>query len=144
MKKVFYLLILSLLLGCLNEESGLQQPQGEKYVATPLTIKSFTTNKELYRSRERMNMSVNIHSPLNSSCEVWVHGIKPYRKSNLERLYLKKDVDLNAGLNEVVFEYKLPSCTSCSGIREGSYEVVCEVSCGNQTLIQNKSIEVRK
>lgn len=107
-------------------------------------ITTVTTDKDLYHSNEKMNITITVNSAGNmDNTTARIEGIRD--DSGKLRISHEMPANLSAGPNVIFYEYKLPSCSHCSGIEEGTYEV-------NVTLIRNgvpvsnmtRSVELRQ
>ena len=97
-------------------------------------IENISTNNIVYHSAELMKLNISIYSTSNlQKAVVKVSGING-------RLNEEKIVNLKEGINEVYFNYQLPRCNVCGGIKAGDYEINCEVSYRN--LTSEKSIKI--
>ena len=99
-----------------------------------VAVTSFQTDKDLYHSKEMMQIQVSISSgsPVaNATVHIW--GIT----DRYGDTHLMKDipVELNPGVTTITTEYQLPACSKCSGIDPGDYPVNLKlVRDGNQLL----------
>jgi len=92
-------------------------------------ITAVTTDKDLYHSNEKMNITIMVNSAGNmDNTTARIEGIR----DDDGKFRIKHDMpaNLSEGSNVLVYEYKLPSCSKCSGLGEGTYQV-------NVTLIRN-------
>ncbi len=104
-----------------------------------LTVKA---DKSIYRSYEKINLSVELLSDQNLQ-DVFIEakGIT----SRLKRDYFNqtKIIDLPKQTNqEIVFTQTLPSCNSCSGLSPGNYSITVSVTYQNK-IIATKSINLK-
>lgn len=102
-----------------------------------------STDKELYRSKQVANITVNT----NSSEEIKNATLKLYGIHARGKYYLNKtmNMDLAAGQNTENISYNLPSCTGCSGIKPGTYKIQCDIIYNNEVLATiTKDIEIRQ
>lgn len=99
-----------------------------------VAVTSFQTDKNLYHSKEMMQIQVSISSgsPVaNATVHIW--GIT----DRYGDTHLLKDipVELKPGVTTITTEYQLPACSKCSGIDPGDYPVNLKlVRDGNQLL----------
>lgn len=144
----FFMIVI--LCGCIGDKNPVGESPSETTTLTTSTssltppedvkpeIKSFTVPKKVYKSREKMNLTVQVGSIADlENATVKVYGIH----SRYDRLNKKKTMDLAKGENTVIFEYTMPSCTGCAGISPGPYNITAEVSVGGK-IIENKTLTV--
>jgi hypothetical protein len=106
-------------------------------VTTPITdsveIENVTTEGGTYHSGEIMNITVVLKSATDvSGVYTNVSGIT--NKRGKKMLFKETTTNLTRGLNNVTFAYKMPACSSCSGISEGTYQFNASVVYGNVTV----------
>jgi hypothetical protein len=93
--------------------------------ASQLTLVNFSTDKQLYHSREKMKINAILLSEGEmENVRVKVFGIK---RGNSYKLSQEKVVNLTKGKNEIEFSYVTPSCYGCAGIKPGKYDLTLEV-----------------
>ncbi len=96
--------------GCLNTGPGTAQ------------ITNVTTDKDLYHSKENMTITVLASAQGDmSNTTLRITGIK--NKYNEFQLDDEIPVNLSPGTNIVTYEHKMPSCSSCSGLSAGTYQI---------------------
>lgn len=85
-------------------------------------ITAITTDKELYHSNEIMKITVLVRSQGNmTNTTLVLSGILDHHgDAHLER---EIPLNLSPGPNTLVYDHKLPACSSCSGLHPGTYEV---------------------
>jgi hypothetical protein len=89
-------------------------------------ITSVTTDKDLYHSKEIMNITVLVSSQGDmSNTTLRIHGIQS-RDGDFQ-LDKEIPVNLSPGLNTLVYGHQLPSCSSCSGLSAGTYQIEAEL-----------------
>jgi len=89
-------------------------------------ITSVTTDKDLYHSKEIMNITVLASSQGDmSNTTLRLRGIQD-RHGDFQ-LDLESPVNLSPGLNTLVYDHQLPSCSSCSGLSAGTYQIEVEL-----------------
>ena len=120
------------------EDSVLRLPETQEMAAedVEISILSLSADKDIYHSAELMNLSVLIHSSSD------VEDVVVTAKGVSGRMNLQRTVNLSAGENDMSFTYTLPRCNVCGGIREGTYELGCEVSYGNKTVNNATSVQI--
>ena len=86
------------------------------------SIISVTTDKDLYHSKEIMNITVTVSSQGDmSNATLRFKGIQ-----NLHgdfQINTEIPANLSPGLNTLVYKHELPRCSSCSGLNAGTYQV---------------------
>ena len=121
-----------LLTGCVTEP-----------IADSVEIKNVTTDRDTYHSGEIMNITVMLNSATDvSGVYANVSGITNKRGKNM--LFKETTTNLTRGLNNVTFIYKMPACSSCSGISEGTYHFNASVVYGNSTVANSTYCVVLK
>jgi len=116
-------IILIFLSGNTTNKNAIKQEEGVK-----ISMKNFSADKEVYHSSEVLNLTVIVYSNSNiENATAIVNGING-------RLNEKRVLNLNNGINEVYFTYKLPRCNVCGGISAGDYNLSCEVTYENITI----------
>ncbi|MEA3323577.1 MAG: hypothetical protein U9Q37_00315 [Euryarchaeota archaeon] len=109
-------------------------------IADSVEIENVTTDGGTYQSGEIMNITVVLKSATDvSGVYTNVSGITNKRGKNL--LFKETTTNLTRGLNNVTFTYKMPACSSCSGISEGTYHFNASMVYGNVT-IENSTCSV--
>jgi uncharacterized membrane protein len=94
-------------------------------------ITAVTTDKDLYHSNENLNITILINSAGNmDNTTARIEGIRD--ENGKMRISHEMPANLTAGPNILFYQYKLPSCSKCSGLEEGTYQV-------NVTLIRNSA-----
>ena len=106
-------------------------------VSEPITesveIENITTGRDTYHSNEIMNITAVLKSATDvSGVYANVSGITNKRGKDL--LFEETTTNLTRGLNNVTFAYKMPACSSCSGIDPGTYYFNTSVVYGNVTV----------
>jgi hypothetical protein len=92
-------------------------------------ITAVTTDKELYHSNEIMNIVISVMSAGNvDNSTVRIEGISD--RHGRMRLFHEIPANLSSGPATFIYDYQLPSCSSCAGLDPGTYQV-------NITLEQN-------
>ena len=85
-------------------------------------ITAVTTDKDLYHSNEIMKITVLVRSQGDmTNTTLVLSGIRDrHGDAHLER---EIPLALSPGPNTLVYDHKLPACSSCSGLLPGTYEV---------------------
>lgn len=90
------------------------------------SITSVTTDKDLYHSKEVMNITVlaKLQGDM-SNTSLKLRGLQD-RHGDFQ---LEKEipVNLSSGLNILTYDHQLPSCSSCSGLSAGTYQIEVEL-----------------
>jgi hypothetical protein len=95
-------------------------------------ITAVTTDKDLYHSNEVMKIAVFLNSSQKTDdTTVRIMGIR----DQFGRMRLSHTIPANISPGSVVltYDYPLPHCSSCSGLKSGVYEI-------NVTLVRNGAI----
>ena len=95
----------------------------------------FQTDKIIYHSGDLMNLSLTISSKKLQIANVSIIGIK-------NKMNIKKQVELKKGKTFLNFEYALPQCNVCGGIRPGNYTIFAEVASKEFTKNITKTIKI--
>lgn len=129
----------------LNSEGGQVLDNGENHLnneenALDVSILCFTTDKGGYSSNSQMEltMTLNVSEPWeNAKVRLW--GLKDPAGG----YWIEEDrwENLSSGMNELVFDFQMPSCNSCAGYGEGSYDIYGEVLLNSQVVdAENTSV----
>ena len=95
-------------------------------------VTGVTTDKDLYHSNEKMNITIMVNSAGDmSNTTARIQGILD--SDGKMRISHDMPANLSAGPNILMYQYKLPSCSKCSGLEEGTYQV-------NVSLIRNGAL----
>jgi len=119
---------------------------GYTYFLGPGTaqITNVSTDKSLYHSKEIMNITVIASSRGDmSNTTLKLTGIQNrYGEAQLED---EIPVNLTPGRNILKYDHKLPTCSSCSGLSAGTYEIdVALVKDGNVIANTTYSIDLEQ
>jgi len=122
-----YLLLLLLLVGCVYVVEETSVPAG--FEADPFSVK-LSTDKSLVHSAENIHIISDIHSPIEGDATVRFYGIysKKYWLDHTQPVFLTK------GQNVVTLDYRAPKCNTCSGIKEGSYDIEVDLIVQGETV----------
>lgn len=90
------------------------------------SITSVTTDRDLYHSKEVMNITVLANAQGDkSNTTLKFRGLQDrYGDFQLEK---EIPANLSSGLNLLAYEHQLPSCSSCSGLSAGTYQIEVEL-----------------
>jgi hypothetical protein len=95
-------------------------------------ITAITTDKDLYHSDEVMKITISANATQKmDNTTVRIEGIEDW----YGKMHLSHEIPVTLSPGPVVFtyDYKLPSCSKCSGLPYGVYKI-------NVTLIRNGAI----
>ncbi|MBP7715875.1 MAG: hypothetical protein KA094_01145 [Methanoregulaceae archaeon] len=99
------------------------------------TITSVTTDKDLYHSKEVMNITVSASARGDmSNTTLKLVGIKS--RHGDYQLDKEIPVTLTPGQNSLRYNHTLPTCSSCSGLSAGMYDIDVELV-RNGTVVSN-------
>lgn len=109
------------------------------YFLPPSVDVEITTDKEIYHSGDRMNITVSLESSKGvDNVDINIEGIKSNR--GIYKISRSMNKNLTAGENNISFEYITPSCGPCSGINKGAYFINTTVSYGEDITNSSHSI----
>ena len=137
MDKIFYAMvfgvfILVFIFGCAV------QTNEECQELTQIAFSNITTDKPVYHSSELMNLSMIIYSESEiENVSVKANGING-------RFIEEKLLDLNKGMNEIIFTYQLPRCNVCGGISAGDYNLSFTISYKNISIEDSTIINIQQ
>lgn len=123
--KQILLIILILIAGC-----SVQPAQEINFETIEVYDVNLTADKDLYHSGEVIHLEAKVDIP---DATVKFYGIHSKRNR------LDQTVELVNGL--AVLDYNAPRCNSCSGIREGIYQITADVY-SNEEKIGTKTIDI--
>ena len=107
-------------------------------------IISITPNKEVYHSREHMTINISLESSdIMKNATINVTGLK----NRIGQILLHKFrvVNLVKGINNITFEYTLPSCSSCEKLDPGTYPINVTVSYNGKIIAKGtKDIQLER
>ncbi|MEA3343458.1 MAG: hypothetical protein U9Q92_04785 [archaeon] len=129
MKKIMFLAISVMLIsGCVNESEDIEDAR--------ISLNNVSVDKAVYHSSEVVNLVMEIYSSTNAqNVTVTAKGIGG-------RFNKRRVLNLTEGVNELSFAYKLPRCNVCGGIREGKYNLSCEVISGSATIKDYVTVDI--
>jgi PGF-CTERM protein len=106
-----------------------------------IKIVSFSTDKDVYSATEEMTVYLSVYSPENiSNVLIKVSGVKS--KKGVYYVSYSSDHNLTAGENNITFTKKLPSCSSCAGISQGTYVIDASVTYDDEVVTATHSIAI--
>jgi hypothetical protein len=116
----------------------------ENYTKPPgipkLTL-NFSSDKEVYRSSEEMELTATIQTETKAeNLTVKIYGIKD--STGRFRVKGEKVIGVDPPGKAETFEFRMPSCYGCAGVSPGDYEIVLEVL-QNGEIIGNHSLTVK-
>jgi hypothetical protein len=122
-KDILAIVISALILAaCLISAGCTSSPRGA-------TITAVTTDKDLYHSNDIMNIAISVMTAgTMDNTTVRIEGISD--RHGRMRLSHEIPANLSTGPATFIYDYQLPSCSSCAGLDPGTYEV-------NITLVRN-------
>ncbi|MCU0631364.1 MAG: hypothetical protein MUC66_00100 [Methanolinea sp.] len=92
------------------------------YGPASASITSVTTDKDLYHSKEIMKIAVSIRSQGDmGNASLRLLGIQD-RYGDFQ-LHQEVPVNLSPGPHTLVYDHQLPTCSSCSGLAAGTYQI---------------------
>jgi hypothetical protein len=105
------------------------------------TITSVSTDKNLYHSNEIMKIAISLSArgPAENAT-IKLSGIQD--KYGNFRLEKELPVTLSSGSNTVIYDYQLPSCSSCAGLLPGSYPIEVQLV-RNGTVVANATHSIQ-
>jgi len=138
MKHIFFILAALLFLAGCKQAEITNNPTSKILSQSSMQL---NLDKNIYHSNEQMNITVQIETNKTAeNANIKVYGI--YASRN--RLNLSKTTNLSEGNNLILFEYKTPSCNTCSGIRPGMYDITAEVEYNGTMTKETKQIEIQQ
>lgn len=106
-----------------------------------IKIVSFSTDKDVYSAKEEMAVFLSVYSPENiSDVLIKVSGVKS--KKGVYYVSYSSDHNLTAGETNITFTKKLPSCSSCAGITQGTYVIDASVTYDDEVVTATHSIAI--
>jgi len=147
MKKRLLLVVLTVivLLSAFAGAGGMQNA----FASTPsasaaddgITIVTFSTDKDVYTAREEMAVFLSVYSPENiSDVFIKVSGVKSTK--GVYYVSYSSEQNLTAGENNITFTKKLPSCSRCAGIDQGTYFINASVTYDDEVVTATHSIAI--
>ena len=106
-----------------------------------IKIVSLSTDKDVYSAKEEMTIFLSVYSPENiSNALIKVSGVKS--KKGVYFVSYSNKKDLIAGENNITFTKKLPSCSRCAGISQGTYFINASVTHDEEVVKATHSIAI--
>ena len=106
-----------------------------------IEIVTFSTDKDIYSAKEEMTVFLSVYSSENiSNALIEVSGVKSSK--GVTYVTYSNALNLTAGDTTIQFTKKLPSCSRCAGISEGTYEISASVTHGDEVVRATHSIAI--
>ena len=106
-----------------------------------IEIVAFSTDKDIYSAKEEMKVFLSVYSPENiSNALIKVSGVKSSK--GVTYVTYSNALNLTAGETSVTFTKKLPSCSRCAGISQGTYKIDASVTYGDEVVTATHSIAI--
>jgi PGF-CTERM protein len=106
-----------------------------------IKIVSFSTDKDIYSANEQMSVLLSVYAPEDiPDVVIEVEGVKS--KSGANKVYIKLTENLIAGENLINCSQKLPPCSSCAGISQGTYFIEAKLTHGEDVVTATHSIAI--
>ncbi|HUV02376.1 MAG TPA: rhodanese-like domain-containing protein [Desulfobacteria bacterium] len=106
-----------------------------------IEIVAFSSDKDLYSANEEMTVFLSVYSPENvSNTLIKVSGVKSTK--GVVYVAYSSPLNLTVGENNVTFTKKLPSCSRCAGISQGTYVIDASVTYGDEVVTAKHSIAI--
>jgi rhodanese-related sulfurtransferase len=106
-----------------------------------LEIVAFSSDKDVYSAKEEMTVFLSVYSPENiSDAVIKVSGVKSSK--GVYYVSYSSPLNLTVGENNVTFTKKLPSCSRCAGISQGTYVIDASVTYGDEVVTATHSIAI--
>jgi len=124
------------------DETAVQQEiagAGEQVAYLPgveMAVTKVRTDKGLYKSADPMRIAATVH------CSDDIEGVRVTATGISGKMNIEKAVDLKAGDNIVTFDYRLPRCNVCGGIRPGTHSCTVEAEYGEVSSQDTVSVEI--
>jgi rhodanese-related sulfurtransferase len=104
-------------------------------------IVAFSTDKDVYSAKDEMTVFLSVYSPENvSNTLIKVSGVKSTK--GVVYVSYSSPLNLTVGENNVTFTKKLPSCSRCAGISQGTYVIDASVTYGDEVVTAKHSIAI--
>jgi len=136
---LFLFMLVLLVSGCIAGSSPALNDTGQAVASPRILVQNISIEHSVYKSAEVMRFSVLIDSNADiENAHVSASGISG-------KMNLRKIVNLTEGQNSVPFEFTLPRCNVCGGIRPGNHSLAVHVSCaGNVTADGSATVEIQQ
>lgn len=97
------------------------------------------TDKDVYKSAELMKFSAPV------DCNMDLEGAVVSATGISGKMNLQRPINLTEGENMMEFEYTLPKCNVCGGIRPGEQTINIRVHYNNDLIAENSaSVEIQQ
>ncbi|MDI6811534.1 MAG: rhodanese-like domain-containing protein [archaeon] len=106
-----------------------------------IKIVSFSTDKDVYSANEAMTVFLSVYSPENIS-KVLVRVLGVRSNKGVDYVNFVSETDLTVGENKITFTKRLPSCSRCAGIDQGTYFINLSVAYGDEVVEATHSIAI--
>ena len=108
---------------------------------TGIKIVSFSTDKDIYSANEEMTVFLSVYSPENiSNALIGVLGVRSNK--GIDYVNVVGETDLIAGEKKMTFTKRLPSCSRCAGIEQGTYFINVSVAYDEEVVEATHSIAI--
>jgi rhodanese-related sulfurtransferase len=106
-----------------------------------IEIVAFSTDKDVYSAKEEMTVFLSAYSPENiSNALIKVSGVNSSK--GVTYVTYSNALNLTAGETTIQFTKKLPSCSRCAGISQGTYVIDASVTYGDEVVTAKHSIAI--
>ncbi len=116
------------------EEPDAMLPDGANILVGDIVIEN-----ELYHSGELMRFNVSVSS------DIYLEGVSVSAAGISGKMNMEKTVNISEGDNLIAFEFGLPGCNVCGGIKAGTHTIVTSVYYSGELVAGNStSVEIRQ
>ncbi len=113
-----------------------EQEQFAYLPGVDIEVLDVTTDKDVYKSAEKMTVEAMVY------CSDDVEGVLMKATGISGKMNLEKTVDLVTGENAVTFEYTLPRCNVCGGIKPGTHSCSVLAEYGEESSSYDTEVEI--
>ncbi|MDI6885500.1 MAG: rhodanese-like domain-containing protein [archaeon] len=106
-----------------------------------IKIVSFSTDKDVYSANEAMTVFLSVYSPEEIS-NVLIRALGVTSNKGVDYVNFVSETDLIAGENKITFTKRLPSCSRCAGIDQGTYFINLSVAYDDEVVEATHSIAI--
>ncbi|RZN43473.1 MAG: rhodanese-like domain-containing protein [Methanophagales archaeon ANME-1-THS] len=139
MKQVFFVLLVAVVLAALLVPCSGLQPTAP--ADTGIKILVFRTDSIVYASNEEMTLFLSLYSPEDlNNVLIRVSGVKNTR--GIYYVSTSSTMNLTAGENNLILSKQLPACSSCAGIKQGTYFINLSVAYDGEVIEATHSIAI--